>query len=303
MNVGLGKCWLIGGTSDSAAIARQLSSLALPYVVTVATLSARELYPDTAHVEVGKLSPQLAKSFIRRHRVSCIADASHPFAREISEEAIALSQASNIPYLRYERPTVDGQLSSTQPTASSPKLDSLKLFDARLSDSNPSDSNPSDSNLSDASEIITLVDSIDALVNSSLLKRQRVLFTIGYRHLGKFTDLRETSTLYARVLPSLEAIAGAFSAGFTASEIIALRPPISLALEVALWQQWRISCVVAKASGQLVTADSGEQIKRQAAKALGVRLVIISRPTVFYPLKTEHLTEVVSFCQKYLAFT
>ena len=32
--------------------------------------------------------------------------------------------------------------------------------------------------------------------------------------------------------------------------IIAIRPPISRELEQALWQQWRISLVVTKASGQ-----------------------------------------------------
>lgn len=285
----LGTCWLIGGTSDSAAIAKQLSDLAISYVVTVVTPTARALYPNEARVEVGKLSPQMAQGFVSRHRVSCIADASHPFASEISKCAIALSQTHQIPYLRYERPTVCEQVAAKRSTSSN--LNSL-----------------------DSSASVVWVESIDALVDSPLLKNQRVLFTLGYRHLGKFTDLRKTSRLYARVLPSLEAIEGALSAGFTASEIIAIRPPISLALEVALWQQWHISCVVAKASGRLVEVgsggkssreddreSSGEQVKRQAADALDIRLVMISRPAIAYPRQTEHLQEIVRFCQKYSA--
>lgn len=289
MSVGI--CWLIGGTSDSAAIARQLSALAIPYIVTVTTPSARKLYPANAQVWVGKLSPSLAEDFVRRYRVGCIADASHPFASEISGCAIALSQKHPIPYLRYERPTL----------------------------ANASDSKQNSSAASHAEHTLVSVDSIDSLVDSPLLENQRVLFTIGYRHLEKFVSLRPASKLYARVLPSSEAIAGAMAAGFSDKEIVALRPPISLALEIALWEQWNVSCVVAKASGQLVTpgtpssarsrktdqetdqttdACSGEQIKRQAAHALGVRLILIDRPAIIYPYKTEDLEEIVDFCQE-----
>lgn len=287
----MGICWLIGGTSDSAAIARQLSALAIPYIVTVTTPSAQTLYPANAQVWVGKLSPSLAEDFVRRYRVGCIADASHPFASEISGCAIALSQKHLIPYLRYERPTLAN--------ASDLKQNSLAA--------------------SHAEHTLISVDSIDSLVDSPLLENQRVLFTIGYRHLEKFASLRPASKLYARILPSLEAIAGAMAAGFSAKEIVALRPPISLALEIALWEQWNISCVVAKASGQLVTpgtpssvrsreidqetdqttdACSGEQIKRQAAHTLGIRLILIDRPAIIYPYKTEDLEEIVDFCQE-----
>ena len=268
-----GVCWLIGGTSDSAQIARRLSAQAISYVVTVTTPSARKLYLENAQVWVGKLSPPLAEDFVRRYRVCCIADASHPFASEISEGAIALSQTHHIPYLRYERPTI-----------SEPATHSSVIW----------------------------ADSINALVDRPLLQHQRILFAIGYRHLPKFARLRQTSQLFARILPSESAIAGTLAAGFSSKEIVALRPPISLALEIALWQQWNISCVVAKASGQLLgdaagfattssaqpaPLQSGEQIKRQAANQLGIQLVLIRRPLVAYPQKTDNVEDIVNFCR------
>lgn len=277
-------CWLIGGTSDSAEIARRLSARSIPYVVTVTTPAARNLYPTEAQVEVGKLSPQTALAFVRQHQVGYIADASHPFASEISNCAIALAQNHHIPYLRYERPAI-----APSPTSDATVID---------------------------------VDSIEQLANSSLLKHQRVLFTIGYRHLSKFAHLRQTSKLYARVLPSQRAIVGSLAAGFSPEEIIALRPPVSLALEIALWQQWNISCVVSKASGQLVSSllspvdktdkkvnkktnyqanASGEQVKRQAADRLGIQLVLIHRPAITYPQKTEHIEDVLLFCAEMLS--
>lgn len=289
--MGSTRCWLIGGTGDSAEIARQLSDLAIPYVVTVTTAAARKLYPKGASVEVGKLSPQLAQNFAWRHQVSCIADASHPFASEISKCAIALASDRQIPYLRYERPLVT-PLVDTHPTSTR----------RTLSESSASDAYASNDPENFAASV-TLVDSIDALLaHSSLmsqLEHQRILFTIGYRHLEKFASLRATSKLYARILPSPEALSSTLFAGFEASEIIAIRPPVSLALEKALWQQWNISCVVAKCSGELATSASGERIKRQAAQALGVHLIMISRPTLSYPHKTENLADIISFCQDY----
>ncbi|MEO0648459.1 MAG: precorrin-6A/cobalt-precorrin-6A reductase, partial [Cyanobacteria bacterium J06650_10] len=98
--------WLIGGTSESAQLARALSEQALPYVVTVTTAAATKLYPDDARVWVGLLNAQSAAQFIAQWQVRCILDASHPFASEISQLAMNCAESQSIDYLRYERPAV-----------------------------------------------------------------------------------------------------------------------------------------------------------------------------------------------------
>ena len=92
------------------------------------------------------------------------------------------------------------------------------------------------------------------------------------------------------------ALEAAIAAGFAADRLIALRPPISPDLEKALWQQWRITRVVAKASGQ----PGGELTKRQIAAELGVQLILIQRPTLAYPQQTADLQAVVQFCRQNL---
>lgn len=265
--------WLIGGTSESADIARELLARGIPHVVTVTTAAAEALYLPSTQVQVGSLTPAAMEAFIHQHQVGCILDASHPFASEVSRQAIALieNQTKNqtrntnkISYLRYERPTVLN--------GNDPKTDTQ------------------------SNHPVTLVQSIEALLASDLLCHQRVLFTLGYRYLSQFTSLRQTSQLFARILPSTDAIAHTLSAGFTPQEIIALRPPVSAALEKALWQQWNISIVVAKASG----SPGGEAIKRQVAASLGTRLVLIQRPEVTYPQQTNSIEEAVMFCQQAL---
>jgi precorrin-6A/cobalt-precorrin-6A reductase len=98
--------------------------------------------------------------------------------------------------------------------------------------------------------------------------------------------------LFARILPSITALEAALMAGFTPDRLIALRPPISLELERALWQQWQLSLVVTKASGK----PGGEDVKRQLAAELSVKLAVIDRPILNYPQWTNDLEQAIGFC-------
>ncbi len=260
------KVWLIGGTSESAEIANELLARRIPYVVTVTTEAASSLYPRAAQVQVGSLTSVEMVAFVQRQQIGCVLDASHPFASKVSRQAIALTttrEKDDLPYLRYERPTV---------------ATSLSVDDT-------------------CNHLVTMFPSIEGLLASNLLCHQRVLFTLGYRYLPKFAALRQTSQLFARILPSEDAIAHTLAAGFTPQQIIALRPPVSVALEKALWEQWNISTVVAKASG----SPGGEAAKRQAAADLGVRLVLIQRPPISYPQQTSSIAKAVEFCERALS--
>jgi precorrin-6A/cobalt-precorrin-6A reductase len=252
--------WLIGGTRESAELAVALSQQKLPYIVTVTTEAARKLYPLGTQVQVGILTGDAIARFIQQQRIRCILDASHPFACEISRQAIALTQTQAIVYLRYERSNV---------------------------------SEPVSEPISEPVSFVRSMRSIEELLTSGILQHQRVLFTLGCRELHRFATLRQTSQLFARILPSADALAQAHSAGFDPSSIIALRPPVSAALEKALWQQWNISTVVAKSSG----GPGGEAIKRQVAQELGIALILLQRPTMHYPQQTKEVSVAVQFCR------
>lgn len=280
--------WLIGGTSESRELAQALSARKIPYIVTVTTPEAQALYLELeAHrVRVGAMTPAAMSDFALSHNVRCILDASHPFASTVSQQAIALSTAADlghpISYMRYERSahhSID-QDSADQDSADQDSADQDRTHSQRATQTN-----------------ITVVENLKTLIESNLLRHQRVLFTLGYRSLPQVARLHETSTLFARVLPSEKAIAGAIAAGFSPANIIALRPPVALALEKALWQQWDISYVVAKAAG----SASGETVKRQAATALGIHLVLLKRPTLLYPKQTNCVLEAINWCAESLS--
>lgn len=246
--------WLIGGTVESGEIANAIAAEKISCIVSVTTESAKGLYPQTPElkIRVGRLKGDRIGDFLQREGIIGILDASHPFAVEISQMAIAASQTYNLPYLRYERP----QITSS--------YDPLYLS------------------------------SFETLIEGNYLMGERVLLTVGYRPLERFKDWHERATLYARILPSLTALEVALCAGFRNDRIVALRPPISAELETALWQQWKISTVVTKASG----TAGGEETKQKVAKNLGVRSIVIARPEIDYPLQTSELEKAIAFVRR-----
>jgi precorrin-6A/cobalt-precorrin-6A reductase len=178
----------------------------------VTTAAAEALYPKhpRLRVQVGRLDVGKLDQFFRKEQIAAILDASHPYAVEISRMTTRAAAQWQIPYLRFERPTVDAR--------------------------------------SDNSQVIWL-DSFETLLVGDYLLGQRVLLTVGYKTLPLFHSWQDRSTLFARILPAVTSLEAAIAAGFTSDRIIALRPPVSAELEKVLWRHWDISLVVTKASG------------------------------------------------------
>lgn len=252
------RIWLVGGTTESVQLASALDGAGLPGVITALTDSAQDLYAPSLGLRIctGALTDHTWQTFCQDQQIGVILDASHPYATEISKLAIQASTQLQIPYLRFERSSGADGTAVPNPW-------------------------------------VVEVDTVAQLLHGPYLEGQRVLLTIGSKWLPLFQDCQSTSTLFVRILPRSRAFQVADEAGFSCDRIIALRPPISFELEKALWQQWQLSVVVTKASGQ----PGGEEIKRRVAQALGVTLIIIQRPVLTYPQQTSDLEAAVQFCQ------
>ena len=207
-----GRLWLIGGTRESAALAREIVAVGLPCTVTVTTEAAKALYPENPilRIHVGRLDSAQVEWLLQEQRIVAVLDASHPFAVEISKLAERAAASRQIPYLRFERRAVGDRKTNSQ---------------------------------------VIVLDSFETLVAGDYLHQQRVLLTVGYKALPLFQQWQDRSTLFARILPSVPSLEAAIAAGFSADRIIALRPPVTAELEKALWRHWDISLVVTKASG------------------------------------------------------
>ena len=266
------KLWLIGGTQESRQLVeswvQQIPGhlpASLQVIVTVTTTAARSLYPRSPHlqIQVGHLTPAHIDDFIDEHQIAAILDMSHPFAVEISQLAIALAQRRQLPYLRYERPQVTAPQKTWSDRQGRPGL----LRVSRLQ------------------EILT----------QDYLGSDRTLLTVGYRQLSLFAPWQSQALLFARILPSPIALNTALQMGFAPERLMALRPPISADLEAALWQQWQITQIVTKASGN----PGGQDYKQALAAAMGVRSIQIQRPALVYPAQTDDLDTALQFALRY----
>lgn len=251
------RIWLIGGTKESAAIAHALIQHQIPSLVTVTTESARQLYPQSSSLDVW---------------VGRLADDEMP--QFIKNQRISAVVDASHPYAA----AISESAIATAQALAIPYLRYERPAIAAVHSSHPTFS------------------SIEDVIASDILSNQRVLLTIGYRWLPLFQPWQDRATLFVRILPSTVALHAALAAGFTPDRIIALRPPVTPALEQALWQQWQISMVVTKASG----TAGGEDIKRQVAAQLDVTLVTLERPTITYPNQTNDIEQAIQFCINHL---
>ena len=266
------RLWLIGGTQESRQLVARLPAFGTDatlvpaaLLITVTTEAARSLYPPewADQIWVGQVAAPQVDDFVRDYQIGAILDLSHPFAAQISCQAIALAQHHQLPYLRYERAAIERPLITWRDRRGRP---------GRV-------------------ELTQIAD----LWQADYLSQERTLLTIGSRLLPHFAPWQTKSDLFVRILPSPPALAAALAAGFAPDRILALRPPLSPALEKALWQQWHITQVVTKASG----TAGGEDHKQAIAAELGVRLLQIARPQVPYPQQTDRLDTALQFAIRY----
>ena len=98
--------WILSGTSDGPVIADRLLELNYSVFASVLTYRAGQAYiPNSKlHIITGKLhNKEAIISFIKRNKIKCVIDATHPFAEIISENLNNACQEVNTPLLAFER--------------------------------------------------------------------------------------------------------------------------------------------------------------------------------------------------------
>jgi precorrin-6x reductase len=244
---------LLSGTSEGRMLGRRLRAEGLPFVASVTTPEARQLFAglDPApEVLVTRFGGEALAAFLRERAVGAILDATHPFAQRISEKAIETAAAERIPYVRYERPS--------------------RGFSREAPD-------------------ILVVPTIEAAASVCLECGTRIFLTTGTKTLRIFRDVMTRKFVMARILPTVASLGQALEAGLLPAQIMALRGPFSEALERVLLQEYRIDLLVTKDSG----AAGGLDTKLQAAAALHIPVVVVNRPTLQYPNLCSDLEQAV----------
>ncbi|MBO0452143.1 precorrin-6A reductase [Candidatus Enterococcus murrayae] len=97
---------LLGGTSESLKIAEALNECDIRFYLSVVTDYGENLAKSVAeHIIKGRLTRTEMISFILNHKIDLVIDATHPYAVEVSKNAIAACFDTEINYYRFERPS------------------------------------------------------------------------------------------------------------------------------------------------------------------------------------------------------
>lgn len=204
--------WVFSGTSDGNALANELAGQGYPVVVSAATEYGGEVaaqHCPGVTVWAGHQGVEARKQVLSQNQARTIIDATHPYAKLISEQLMGLSKSLNIPYLRFERPSTFEINSGVECASTEQAAEQAVKLGKRIF-------------LTTGSK-----DLASFLQAPGAAERE----------------------WFVRITPEPEFIQRAIDLGIPRSHICAMQGPFSQAFNEALWRDLEIDCVITKDSG------------------------------------------------------
>lgn len=205
---------VLGGTSDSLKICDRLYEIGISdFVLSVVTEFGRELAESHAKDIInGKMDKDDMVDYIIKNEVRQVIDATHPYAVEVSRNAMDACEETDIKYIRFERKS---------------QLEEIKYQGEYIVDT-----------IEEACAMI--------LGNDSW---ENVFIATGSKNLGTYVKLLKTKFLVARVLPTSEVIRSCEAMGLNADNLLAIKGPFSKDINVAMLKHAEVDVVITKESG------------------------------------------------------
>lgn len=272
------KIVIFAGTTEGRRLSEILADAGIAHTVCVATEYGEIVMREQTDAEAartkeqpfvslhrGRMDREQMEEFLRNEGYEIVVDATHPYARVVTENlrgAVAALQTSEkkaqFPiYLRLER-----EISET-PEAEDPAV-SIRYFESNA-------------------------DCAKALENTE----GNILLTTGSKELATYcASGRLHDRLYVRILPGRESLELCMEQGIKGRQILALQGPFSTEMNAAILKQYDIRHMVTKNSGR----TGGYREKLEAAKMLGIPVYVIE-PARKTPDATGHMlrTDTYSF--------
>ena len=241
---------IFGGTSEGRELAEYAEAHHIPVLVSVVSGYGESLLreSDLVQVHTGALDEAAMRQFLLEAAPKLVLDATHPYARVVTEQVAALCRELAIPYQRILRGSETGKATGQDSGMQEDRQDFAPVF---------------------------VVDSVSEAAACLKQDGRPVLLTTGSKELEAFAGdpvLRER--IFARVLPDSQVLKKCEDLGLHGAHIIAMQGPFTLELNLALMQQFHIRYLVTKDGG----SAGGFAEKAQAAAQSGAALVVLRRP-------------------------
>lgn len=203
---------VFGGTSDSLEICDKINKfINLDYILSVTTNYGEDLARKIAkEVIVGKLSKEDMINFIKEKNINKIIDATHPYAIEVSKNAMECAKELNIDYTRYERKSLIEDITY---------------------------------------ENKYIVGSIEEACKIARDNGSNIFIGTGSKNLPQIVEYIPDRNLIARVLPTSDVLLSCEKLGLNADNIIAMKGPFSKSINEEFYRHYNIDIVITKESG------------------------------------------------------
>ncbi len=121
-----------------------------------------------------------------------------------------------------------------------------------------------------------------------------IFYAAGSNNLDVFFGACTGKRVIVRVLDDVEIVGKCMRLGLKREDVIAATPPFTREENLAMFQEYKADVLVTKESG----AVGGLTEKLEAARELGMEIVIVKRPELEYPEVVEDYGEAVEWVKK-----
>ncbi|MBZ9606931.1 cobalt-precorrin-6A reductase [Clostridium estertheticum] len=204
---------LIVGTSEGKNILAGLNGFTEDIFISTATAYGAELLKDYKYKIFNEKPLDLSglMKVIRLHDIKILIDASHPYALEITENAMEACKIYGVQYVRYERPSV------------------VEKFKKNKN--------------------VIVVEDYDSLYTQLTKVEGNILNTTGSRNINKILSFNLNNRIIHRVLPSVKVLEEILELGIRVEDIVAMKGPVGYELNCGFIKEYKAKAILMKDSG------------------------------------------------------
>lgn len=226
---------IFAGTIEGRTLSEYLAGRGIPVTACVATEYGETLFAERPGLKVhaGRMDEGEMEAWIREQDPVLVVDATHPYARVVSENLGRACAKTGTEYLRLVRETSSAGLSAGA----------------------------------------VQVDSVDEAVEYLKGVEGNILAATGSKELSKYTVIPDyANRVYARVLSTAEVASACEKLGFRGKNLICMQGPFSEELNTAMLRQFQCKYLVTKETGRAGGFDEKiRAAERAGAKVVLVR--------------------------------
>lgn len=242
---------IFGGTTEGRRLAEFCGEHKIQTVVCVVSEYGEMLVPESTSVRVIRraLEKDEMEALFVAEKPSLVLDATHPYARVVTENVTQVCQKMGIVWYRVLRKS---ELETKEQKSVMAVVGTVTNVDS-----------------------IVTVDSVDQAVEWLKSHEGTVLVTTGSKELVKYTAIPDyKERIFARILPDSQALLNSETLGFPRNHMIAMQGPFSLEMNIATMRMTGANYLVTKESGHA----GGFLDKIHAAEVVGATALVIGRP-------------------------